>query len=319
MPRIPNRRPSRIPNRRPSKRPSRPVILAKPQKVTNHASIPLLEPVDVDRVPDTTKPFALLVGIEYTRYARQNKIDRLPGCHRDMSIMRVLLHEKYGIPFANMRIYMDDGKHPEPDIAKIREGLQWLKNTGSDNLWFVYSGHGSNVANQQISSNSNDESDGRDEVLVPSDFYTGGFLKDDELRSFALSLPQDSNFVTMFDCCHSGSIVDLPYYWSSKNTNVQSIEGNQKWPTNGANVISLSACADKQTSVSAFNLDNRRNWQGALTFAFDTVSRRGYNDGLDLINGISRIISSKGFDQITVLSTSKSHASPQEIQFPLVK
>jgi hypothetical protein len=270
-------------------------------------------PKSVQTNQDAAPGYALLVGIEYTRYARQKKMDRLPGCHRDMNIMKLLLKEKYGIPIKNIKILMDDGKHAMPSLHNIRNGLEWLKNTNSANLWFCYSGHGSNVRDR-----SGDEPDGRDEALVPDDFLNRGYLTDDELRSFAAGLLDDAHLTCIFDCCHSGTMMDLPYYYQSAKPSVQGTGSKLPWPENGPTVVSLSACADHQTSVSAYNLNNKRIWQGAMTYAFNQVTREGYEDGLNLLQKVSNVIKTRGFDQITYLSTSHSHLSAKEIQFPIV-
>lgn len=67
----------------------------------------------------------------------------------------------------------------------------------------TYSGHGTWVPD-----NTGDESDGRDEALVPHDMGDDGenLFLDDEISSIFGSLPYGANLIFLTDCCHSGTI-----------------------------------------------------------------------------------------------------------------
>ena len=58
---------------------------------------------------------------------------------------------------------------------------------------------------------------GYDEVIYPLDFETNGFIIDDLLHTMMVkTLPQGCRLTALFDSCHSGSVLDLPYMYSTK-------------------------------------------------------------------------------------------------------
>ncbi|MFH9726513.1 caspase domain-containing protein [Streptomyces sp. NPDC017254] len=77
-----------------------------------------------------------------------------------------------------------------------------------DILLFSYSGHGGQVPDVPGSDapGSDHEPDALDETLV---FYDRQFL-DDEVRRAFHSFDDDVRIVALFDCCHSGSSIELP-------------------------------------------------------------------------------------------------------------
>ncbi|WP_370415976.1 caspase domain-containing protein [Streptomyces fradiae] len=75
--------------------------------------------------------------------------------------------------------------------------------SAGDILLFTYSGHGGQVPDV---TGPDDEPDRRDETLV---FYDRQFL-DDEVHQEFRRFDDGVRIVTLFDCCHSGSSVELP-------------------------------------------------------------------------------------------------------------
>ena len=68
-------------------------------------------------------------------------------------------------------------------------------------------GHGT-----KLRDDSGDEDDGYDEALCPLDYNDNGMLIDDELFDILIEpLSQGVHMVSLMDCCHSGTILDLPY------------------------------------------------------------------------------------------------------------
>lgn len=287
---------------------------------------------------------ALIIGIEYTNYAAKGYMTRLPGCHNDSITMQKLLSDVFKVLPTNMLVLMDDGKHQSPIKSTIQHGFRWLANKAVESkctqLWIIYSGHGSYLADT-----NGDEPDGNDEVLVPADCYDNGYIDDDYMKDYAIKqIPSFANLVCCFDCCHSGSILDLPYSFNSADSAVkQNVVSNTKWitatDTNGMgalNPLCLSACADTQTSVSAYNLNKAREWQGAFTYAFNFVVRQRWQEQLtaaaspentsvtkfsisasDIINRVGRLIAAKGYDQTTSLSMATETTDAKSITFPI--
>jgi hypothetical protein len=83
-----------------------------------------------------------------------------------------------------------------------------------DVVYLHYSGHGVKLADDD-----GDEADGFDECLVPLDFQTKGIIRDDDLLKILVKPMAEGVFVTsIMDCCHSGSILDLPYSFKADGT-----------------------------------------------------------------------------------------------------
>merc|ERR1712096_316234 len=89
-----------------------------------------------------------------------------------------------------------------------------------DSLWFHFSGHGTQITGEL----SGDESDGADEALVPA-FWNrkaSGLVKDDWIYSDMIcKLPANCELFGLTDCCHSGTIFDLPYRLDPQNGTFQ--------------------------------------------------------------------------------------------------
>ncbi len=123
----------------------------------------------------------------------------LSGCVNDVRDMASTLVQCGFLP-ANIRILTNQNA----TRSKILLYLKWLL-TGckaGDSLVFYYSGHGTQVANV----NADVEIDGVDEALVPHDFSTSGFVKDDDIKAVINALMKPKvNLEVIFDCCHSGT------------------------------------------------------------------------------------------------------------------
>jgi len=71
-----------------------------------------------------------------------------------------------------------------------------------------YSGHGTKIKDDDRS----EEDDGYDEALVPVDYDSNGLILDDDLYDIVVKgLPEGVHVVCLMDCCHSGTVLDLPY------------------------------------------------------------------------------------------------------------
>ena len=75
-------------------------------------------------------------------------------------------------------------------------------------------GHGGQTADLD-----GDEQDGTDEVIYPVDFKQAGHIVDDEIHHLVVKpLQPGVRLTAIFDSCHSGSVMDLPYIYSTKGT-----------------------------------------------------------------------------------------------------
>jgi hypothetical protein len=61
-----------------------------------------------------------------------------------------------------------------------------------------------------------EEDDGYDETLVPVDYDSAGQIRDDDLyQNLVCALPSGVHLVALMDCCHSGSVLDLPFKYKA--------------------------------------------------------------------------------------------------------
>ncbi|TBN32138.1 caspase family protein [Pseudomonas sp. BGI-2] len=140
---------------------------------------------------------ALLIGIN--NYP--NPSDRLEGCVNDVFLMSSLLQESKFSP-DDIRVVLDD----RATAAGIRDRLHWLLDDAQagDRRVLFYSGHGAQIPN----TNAAGEADRIDECLCPWDFdwTPARAIVDNDFRDLYIQLPYDTQFITIFDCCHSGGM-----------------------------------------------------------------------------------------------------------------
>ncbi|KAK2763858.1 Ca(2+)-dependent cysteine protease [Arachnomyces sp. PD_36] len=159
----------------------------------------------------TGKRKALLIGINYF-----NQRGQLRGCINDVKNMSTYLNHNFGYAREDMVILTDDQQNPmsQPTKANILRAMHWLVKDArpNDSLFFHYSGHGGQTADLD-----GDEEDGYDEVIYPVDFRSAGHIVDDEMhRIMVQTLLPGVRLTAIFDSCHSGSALDLPYIYSTQ-------------------------------------------------------------------------------------------------------
>ncbi|KAL1623988.1 Ca(2+)-dependent cysteine protease [Neofusicoccum ribis] len=153
---------------------------------------------------------ALLIGINYFGQRGQ-----LRGCINDVKNMSNYLNQHFGYKREDMVTLTDDQQNPmsQPTKANILRAMHWLVKDArpNDSLFFHYSGHGG-----QTKDLDGDEDDGYDEVIYPVDFRQAGHIVDDEMhRIMVQGLQPGVRLTAIFDSCHSGSALDLPYIYST--------------------------------------------------------------------------------------------------------
>ncbi|KAM4057957.1 caspase domain-containing protein [Hirsutella rhossiliensis] len=154
---------------------------------------------------------ALLIGINYFGQRGQ-----LRGCINDVRNMTAYLVENFGYKREDMVILTDDQQNPmsQPTKQNILRAMHWLVKDArpNDALFFHYSGHGG-----QTKDLDGDEPDGYDEVIYPVDFRQTGHITDDEMhRIMVRPLQGGVRLTAIFDSCHSGTALDLPYIYSTQ-------------------------------------------------------------------------------------------------------
>ncbi|MFE5594354.1 caspase family protein [Streptomyces sp. NPDC056549] len=156
-----------------------------------------------------------------------------------------------------------------------------------DILLLTYSGHGGQVPDLD---GPDDEPDALDETLV---FYDRQFL-DDEVQQTFRAFADDVRILALFDCCHSGSSIELPGGEARENAGRFMPEPTQRSlnardrdyledlrrslakdaPADGSvpDALLVSACQDNQVAA-----DGARNgaFTGALLRVWDDGAFRG--------------------------------------------
>ena len=158
---------------------------------------------------------ALLVGINYIGTANE-----LRGPINDVNNVEQFLLT-HGFKSDDIVKLTDDQRVQRaiPTRQNILDAIQWLVKDArpNDSLFFHYSGHGGQTEDQPDQYGNYDEDDGYDEVIYPLDFQTNGFIVDDLLHDMMVkTLPPGCRMTALFDSCHSGSVLDLPYMYSTK-------------------------------------------------------------------------------------------------------
>jgi hypothetical protein len=214
---------------------------------------------------------ALLIGIDYI-----NTPIRLFGCINDINTIRQHIITKCNYSPINIRTMTDTGFKPTKN--NIINAIDWFVSNlqPGDTLFFHYSGHGTSIIDR-----NNDEIDGRDEGIVPLDYTTSGIILDDVFYTKLIQrIPTGVTLYGFFDCCHSGTMVDIKYnikhivqpkipitqlitsYIDTNwhNNYVLSIEGTREV---SGNVFIFSGCLDNQLASETVNKDSQI--QGAFT------------------------------------------------------
>lgn len=151
-----------------------------------------------------------MIGINY--FGQKGE---LRGCINDVKNVSTYLNEYFGYKREDMVILTDDQQNPmsQPTKENIIRAMYWLVKDArpNDSLFFHYSGHGG-----QTEDLNGDEDDGFDEVIYPVDFRQQGHIVDDQMHDIMVrSLQPGVRLTAIFDSCHSGTALDLPYVYST--------------------------------------------------------------------------------------------------------
>jgi len=233
-------------------------------------------------------------------------------------------------------VLTDDQQNPRsrPTKSNMIGAMYWLVKDAkpNDSLFFHYSGHGG-----QTKDLDGDEDDGYDEVIYPVDYKTARYIVDDLMHDIMVKpLPPGCRLTAIFDCCHSGSALDLPYMYSTEgkikepdlrralinavsysargeiNAAIRSVTTSGRGAmqrarltkTSPADVISLGACKDSQKSADA---------AGAMSRAFiRALTERPQQSYQELLMSMRTILSER-HNQKPQLSS--SHPIDTTLQF----
>lgn len=198
-----------------------------------------------------SQKFATVIGINYI-----GTVNELNGCIKDSKDIKSFLETNLSFQQIN---YLTDNEQLKPTDANIKSSIiQMISNAKNAlqtvdqvDLFFYYSGHGASIPDR-----SGDETDRKDETICPLD---GGLIVDDDLlkllilplRDLALTNQTKTiKLVTMFDSCHSGSILDLNQVFDIASNQWKSFTRKPISPiASNFHLVSLSGCQDGEYST----------------------------------------------------------------------
>jgi hypothetical protein len=185
---------------------------------------------------------ALCIGLNYS-----GTDHALGGCIDDANRMKVFLEGRgFNVSTLTDR---DSPVTAKSVVEQLERLVEVVNNNRRDTKVVIhYSGHGSYVRDT-----SGDEPDNRDEVIVASDYC----VSDDFLHSIIAKFKPGTRVFCLFDCCHSGTILDLRYR--------SGILENRRCTVKNE-VCAISGCKDDQTSSDLSFADGTHG--GAMTMAF---------------------------------------------------
>jgi len=172
-------------------------------------------PLDLQRAPFRLRPQhvggvarAVLVGINYVGQSGQ-----LSGCHNDVLNVKRYIMDVHGYRDENIVVLMDKyGGNMFPSRQKIIEELRRLVAASrlGDSVYFHYSGHGGLLSPEFNAFKTNRKE--YDEIIYPVDHHEAGQIRDFSLfNHFVKPMSAGVTVTCVMDCCHSGSVLDLPY------------------------------------------------------------------------------------------------------------
>lgn len=234
---------------------------------------------------------ALLIGINYDTDALKD--DDLKGCENDTDRLKRFLVDEFEFEENQIKI-LKTKEATKKNIKKaLYKILQYSNSHPNTQIFISYSGHGTFV-------NSNIESDGQVEALCPIDYEKNGLIYDKWIkRNFIEQLTSDSRVFTLIDCCHSGTVFDLPYAFDCKNNTCRRYEENSEC---SVNIVKISGCMDDQVSYDYYNSDLKK-FGGALTNNFISTYHKGITFKDHLLKIRLNLLKQK-FDQLPNLTLS---------------
>ncbi|KAF8501496.1 metacaspase [Russula emetica] len=253
---------------------------------------------------------ALFIGINYSQHP--DREFKLRHCTRDAYEMANFLRTYLDFAPCDIRVMTDEMENPwdRPTKENILLAMQELVRDAQpgDSFFLYFSGHG-----VQIEDTDGDELDGLDECICAVDYCgddpdptanTPGLIVDDDMHDILVRpLPPQCRLTALFDSCHSGTALDLPYEYDSNGV-VEPFR-HPEWlrvlrqKASYADVVSLSASNDNQRAQET-------DRGGALRCAF-IDSMKMFNNTLshkELIRSVLEHMDKYGIPQQPQLSTS---------------
>jgi len=215
---------------------------------------------------NATNRRALLIGINYSG----NK--SLTGTVRDVKRVAYVLRKKYDFQDSDLLVLTDSQKsgiknveHRPATKANIIECVGTLvQNVKSgDKLVLYFAGHGEQTIDLDIGGRDR-EDDGLNENILPQDHAQSGYIRDDILNNLLVhKVPKDVSLTSIVDCCHSGTLLDLPFIFDRDNDGGGMTASYRK--TENVGIAAKDAVRGVQQNMGKMNLrENARMFVGKM-------------------------------------------------------
>lgn len=250
-----------------------------------------------------------LIGLNY-----YNTENQLQGCINDCEN----IEKKYrSLGFSEVTKCIESLDHSgncEPTVANVVTSLlDWVESAkAGDFLAFHYSGHGT-----QVEDTNGDESDHKDEAI----YLLDDIISDDDLNKILVQhLPDGVKLRCLFDCCHSGTILDLPYLWKKNTLIPKSVAfSRESNDLQKRDILMISGCRDDQTSADAFI--NKKS-QGAMTWAWLDVLKESKKTNHSMtwsqtVDKMRAKLIDGGYDQVPQIATCDRNLLNAKVDFIL--
>ena len=267
----------------------------------------------------------LFIGINYFGTKAE-----LKGCCNDVAVMIDTMKELQ-FPLQDAAILVDDPKFKGasglPTRENIIQHMLWLVKDAKagDVLFFHYSGHGGQAKDPEASP---DNPSGMCETMIPSDYKTAGMIADADIFELMVrNLPAGVRLTVIMDCCHSASLMDLPFTYFASEANMNScskMTADRRYQTRQTrgDVVMISGvdtnakAADIADTSAVFKGNSSYGAGGAVTNAFSMVLTR--TSGLtvnQLLEEMRKVLVSRGIEQTPQLCASKPIELTQPFSF----
>jgi hypothetical protein len=203
------------------------------------------------------KSRAVIFGLDYS-----TSENALYGCVNDATNIATCLH-KLGL-YDQIDLYTETVSTTYKGIHDVLASA--AADTTLSRVFIFFAGHGT----QRMDGN-NDESDGQDECIVPSDYWDESntprddrLIKDDALREVLSRFGKDTKVTALFDCCTSGTVCDMRYIL---NTREGTSTVQENYVECAADITVISSCLDKQPALEEIRAGTSRP-SGVFTSRF---------------------------------------------------
>ena len=222
-------------------------------------------------------------------------LDKLNGCISDAMRQTIFYTPYMKVDAQSITILRDDSLGDTlPTTLNVLKNLKSLAETSSDDTitLITYSGHGIQIPNPNVkptlpgdknNNNNPEEKDKTDEGIITSNGQGDmGLISDDELNKIIKTMK--GLCICFFDCCNSGSMLDLPNTWTIDKSGELNYEKENSQEIENKNIICLSAARDPEVTLDMYS-SYYQAYMGLVTnLIMDYLLLNGAKDAINMVS-----------------------------------